>query len=165
MQHLHENKHSLNAFTLTLFVSNQCRQRSRIQRLFAEVVAESVEIGHCTESTHTSTQAHFLSFRHINTHAWTQNMHINVHAWMLCTYFFHFCPTAFHVPHCCPFTLKISLFCPLMPLFSSLSSPTVVRPLLSLLNFAQRVCVCVCVRKHVVSMCVRFQVSSSVMEV
>lgn len=80
MQHINANMHLLNAFSLTLFASNQCRHRTRIERLFAEVDAETEEIGHCTAmNTHAHTSTHTLAlafYSDTDTHAWTQNLHI-----------------------------------------------------------------------------------------
>lgn len=164
MQHIHENTHLLNAFTLTLFASNQCRQRSRIERLFAEVVAETVEIGHCTEHTR-ATHPRFLSFRHIDTRASTQTRaRTRTHTRNLVDALFPLPQPALSLSCTslsCPLALCISLFRPLIPLFPFLLSPRHQTPS-SPLMFAQSVCTCVC--KHVVSMCV-FQVSDSVIEV
>lgn len=52
--------------------------------------------------------------------------------------------TAFHVPLSFPLAICISLFHPLIPLFSPLLSPTVIRPFFSIHVCTKCVCVCMC---------------------
>lgn len=75
-QHIGAYMHLPNAFSLAHFASNQRRHRSTIERLFAEVDAETAEIGHCTE---TCTHAHTHSHTCLRTPAYAHTHHRFIH--------------------------------------------------------------------------------------